>query len=613
MRNIKTSFSFLRKNLLSIILFELTYKLLCFSIFTPGAMGLFRLSLHFAGFNYLSEKRLLSYATSPSTIIILMIMLLAVTAVSLVEMGAIVHCFHASHVGQKVDVFGMYAAGGLMMKRFLKHPDILLILFVMLIIPLSSIGVVSGYISTIVIPDFIMSFIEGHLWIKVLFWCGFVAAVFAAICWSLSIHCYVLEGGSYQKARKHSQQLVKKHMIRVLFSFLMWNILNLVIVSVITVVVGGATMLVCYLFLSAKVSYSASLTAVSYIIPIIFELYTLFGVPIIFSYISSLYYSTLEKMNEPTPRFWRPINKKRSIKLHKIVVVLVLIAALLNGLYLGLDHFIKLPWNQNVISELEITAHRGDSVHAPENTIPAFESAIQNQAVCAELDVAQTKDGVIVVVHDSNLKRVTGKNVNIWDITYEELQELDAGGWFSQKYDGTTIPTLDEVIKLCHGKIRLNIELKPNGHETGYVASVLSIIEENNEVYDCVVSSKNLKALKEMKELNNAVTTIYIMPIAYGSLKELEYIDGFSIESSSLTLSMVNKIHDSGKVVYAWTVNKEDSMKQMMNLGVDSIITDRPVQAREMFYSDNMNENLLSLVQELMKNMREHVPQLPNR
>ena len=135
-------------------------------------------------------------------------------------------------------------------------------------------------------------------------------------------------------------------------------------------------------------------------------------------------------------------------------------AALLCGLMLVLASpgfaFAEENWDQDV----EITAHRGDVSQAPENTIPAFKAAIESGADWIELDINQTKDGVLVVLHDENLMRVAGVPHKVRDLTYDEIRSLDVGSRLGPDFQGTSIPTLSEVLDYCRGKIKLNIEIK---------------------------------------------------------------------------------------------------------------------------------------------------------
>ncbi|MDT2194407.1 glycerophosphodiester phosphodiesterase family protein [Paenibacillus larvae] len=129
-----------------------------------------------------------------------------------------------------------------------------------------------------------------------------------------------------------------------------------------------------------------------------------------------------------------------------------------------------------------IMAHRGDVRSGIENTMEAFEGAIRAGADYIELDVLQTGDGKLAVIHDQNLKRLSGKNVNVYDLTLEELQQITLKqGGFSGK-----IPSLDEVLDKLPKRIKLNIELKTHGYEHNYVDTFVETLRrhhvENNRI-----------------------------------------------------------------------------------------------------------------------------------
>ena len=138
----------------------------------------------------------------------------------------------------------------------------------------------------------------------------------------------------------------------------------------------------------------------------------------------------------------------------------------------------------NAAGQTMVMAHRGDSVDAPENTLPAFQAAIDHGADAAEMDVQMTKDGTIVVMHDSSIDRTSTGSGNIWEVTYDEIKNLDNGSFFSPEFSDTRIPTLDQVIKLCKGKLYLNIEIKRTGH--GYSTADSCVQKDQDPLYSTV-------------------------------------------------------------------------------------------------------------------------------
>ena len=124
-----------------------------------------------------------------------------------------------------------------------------------------------------------------------------------------------------------------------------------------------------------------------------------------------------------------------------------------------------------------------------------------------------TRDGVVMVTHDTSLRRCTGRNENIYDLTYNEVRKLDAGRWFGQKYTGTKVPTLEEVLDLCKGKIQLNIEIKPNAATPELEAETIRIIREKGFVQDCTITSQSYETLCKVKELAPEIRTGYILAL----------------------------------------------------------------------------------------------------
>ena len=126
---------------------------------------------------------------------------------------------------------------------------------------------------------------------------------------------------------------------------------------------------------------------------------------------------------------------------------------------------------------MEVTAHRGASRFFPENTMAAFQGALEAGADWIELDVHESKDGQIFVMHDKSFKRTTGVNALAWTLTYDEIAELDAGSFFSKNFEGERIPLLSEAIEFAiENDIRLNIEIKPSSGEPDLEERLVDLI-----------------------------------------------------------------------------------------------------------------------------------------
>ena len=218
----------------------------------------------------------------------------------------------------------------------------------------------------------------------------------------------------------------------------------------------------------------------------------------------------------------------------------------------------------------------------------------------AELDVQMTADGTIVVMHDDNLKRTTGVDKNIWEVTYDEIKDLDNGSFFSSEFAGTKISTLDEVIKLAGSgkeKLFLNIEIKRNGHDDGIIEKVVDIIVENDYLSSCDVTSQDYSTLEDVRKYNPAVLTAYTSAVGIGHIESLEAADIISIQETFATYENIERIHDAGKRVFVWTVNEEETMKELIGLNVDAILTNDPELCKTVI--DQYGSTMMNMIQRI--------------
>ncbi len=247
--------------------------------------------------------------------------------------------------------------------------------------------------------------------------------------------------------------------------------------------------------------------------------------------------------------------------------------------------------------EVLIIAHRGASSHAPENTIASIERAIEDNADWVEVDVQQTADGSVVVTHDSDFMRLLGEPANIWDLTQQEIQSFDVGGWFAVEYQGERVPTLQEALEAVKGKATLLIELKfyPQSSREQFEEDVVSIITQANMENDIAIMSLERPALTKVQELEPDWNIGLLTATSIGNFSELEG-NFVAVSSTSASLNFIRRTQETDKQVFVWTVNNPSSMLRYISMGVDGIITDDPALARstlEEYKEMNQFERLL--------------------
>lgn len=231
---------------------------------------------------------------------------------------------------------------------------------------------------------------------------------------------------------------------------------------------------------------------------------------------------------------------------------------------------------------IQLMAHRGDGMNHPENTLPAFQSSIDSGVQWIELDVTQTKDGVLVVYHDEDLRRITGQEKKIWEVTYEELKTFSVEESMGPAYSNVRIPTLEQVMDLCSGKVKLNIEVKENGHESpDFIDRIVALIGQKQMQGQCMITSFGYDVLTKVKSLDASLATGYILSRQPEQFETYTAADSFMLSIDLIRPELVKQLHSLGKQVSVWTVNDPCSVKKCLEAGADSLITDKPDYVRE--------------------------------
>jgi glycerophosphoryl diester phosphodiesterase len=222
-----------------------------------------------------------------------------------------------------------------------------------------------------------------------------------------------------------------------------------------------------------------------------------------------------------------------------------------------------------------VIAHRGASASAPENTLAAFRLAAEQGADFVELDVQESKDGQVLVHHDSDLMKVGRSAMKIWETDAAQLRTVDIGSHAGGQFSGERIPTLAEVLAACKGKTRVVIELKSYGHDQRLEERVVEIVEAAAMEKNCLFMSLNHGMVRKMKQLRPSWRCGVLVAKAMGDLTLLNS-DFLAVEAKMATGRFVRRAHRAGQEVYVWTVNDPAWMLVAMSHGADGLITDKP-------------------------------------
>ena len=234
-----------------------------------------------------------------------------------------------------------------------------------------------------------------------------------------------------------------------------------------------------------------------------------------------------------------------------------------------------------------IIAHRGESFDAPENTMAAINLAWERGAEAVEVDVQLSKDNEVVVIHDFNTRRLTGVNRKVKNQTLDELKKLDVGSWKDIQWKGEQIPTIKEVLNSIPDGKKLIIEIKSSAAIIPFLKSEVERCNLKTEQIEII--GFDLKTIVQTKKLMPQYKMLWLLDLDYiwinrifkpsiskAISKAKKYnLDGLNVWAGKmLDQKIIQKVHDSGLLLYCWTVNDVAKARDLFNWGIDGITTD---------------------------------------
>ncbi len=587
MKNFFRSAGLLIKSFPQILVFELLYKLILSAFGAPLLNLLLRIAMNSAGVAYLSFENIVKLLLHPLTWVIFLAILLLVAFFSVIELSALTLCYSCRISQRKIKISDMLISGVRIFSKNIRMKDIPRLIGFVFIIPMIQLTLSSGIFFAPLTP---MVQRVSTLFNPVL--CVILAILVAILLLIfLSDRCYcihflMLTDYSFADSLKKSRQLLSDQKLRIFLGILWWSILLAAMAAIVTFVPSFIVLLLRNGLSQPNEALLSALSILRYAGKIFAAVSSVIAAPVLMCFITSKFFDDVK--DSETLQFPKQEREKlpRSLKIFLAIslsaVCIFLNFSYIKGIYRG-----NIGINLGVFSMPQLTAHRGYSYVAPENTYYSFEEAINIGTDYIELDVQQSSDGQLVVIHDSTLDRTTNGIGNVSDYSYSELSDLSAGSWFKKgDFSDAKIMLLSEVLEMADNNIMLNIEIKDSGDVKDTARKTAEMLDEYNFTDSCYVTSFSYPALETVKKTNKSIKTALIANIASTAvLSQLKYIDAISVNYLFVNQNTVTEAHKCGKDVFVWTVNSRDDIERMIDIGVDNIITDRPDIAMESVYS----------------------------
>lgn len=605
LKSITQPFGLLRENIRSLIGFEFIFRILTFVVIFPLMTWAQRLWLVANNTKVIAWYNASKFVKNPISWIIFIFMLLLLVGATMFEQFAIYDTLHASKFGIRRTTRQIFSAGFDMCVERLRLENWGFLPYVIFVLRFGSIsGDVSSITSVIRIPGFILEDFTKHQWELVAFNIFQLIVLFFFLRWLFAIPIMMEEDGtSFNTACRKSAAMVSgRYIVRVFFLTVCWRALIGFLYMIGSVVAVAGWYLLSIWVIPAEtepfIDFFIGRIFQTSIICYIISLWIMY--PMIAATFQAAYYKRKEELGDSLLRYTDPPHFLHRYPILKVLVVAICAVCIFFSVP---RRYAQIRWMLNTdYGTPMIMAHRGYSSMAPENTLPAFKMCLDEGFTAAELDVQLLKDGTLIVMHDDNLLRTTGVNKNVWEVTYDEIKDLDNGAFFDAEYAGTKIATLDEVLKLAGSgkdKLFLNIEIKRNGHDEGITQKVVDTIVENDYLSNCDITSQDYSTLEEVREINPSVLTAYTSAIGIGNIDSLEAADIISIQETFATYENIERLHNAGKHVFVWTVNEQDTMEHLVSLNVDAILTNDPQLCKVVI--DNYDSSVMNVLHRLQE------------
>ncbi|WP_062543669.1 glycerophosphodiester phosphodiesterase [Rufibacter tibetensis] len=241
--------------------------------------------------------------------------------------------------------------------------------------------------------------------------------------------------------------------------------------------------------------------------------------------------------------------------------------------------------------KVSLIAHRGASGLAPENTIPAIKKALETSCDFIEIDVHQSKDGEVVVIHDPTVDRTTNGTGRVADLTLAELKKLEAGIKFDSSFTDVQIPTLAQVLRIVKGKKKLLIELKKGEEEyyEGLEEKTIQLIREARAEEWCVLQSFHDPILERIWKADFVIPThklivgkIPFLPIfidhelKFGGFDRYSEATAINVHRYFASKAFITSLHNQGFKTFIWTEDTPKNIQKLFDLGADGVMTNHP-------------------------------------
>ena len=546
---------------------------------------IFKLILMSAGQDNFTTHNVIYILSEPLSLLLIFVFVLMLSLLTLLEFSVLTLMIYSSYKNVRILCKENLKKSLAKWKNFNPKQLFFFVIYFILMIPMSNLGLSSAFSEKFFIPAFIteelMKMKSGVIvYIVFLVVCGYIN-----IRLIFTIPLTVINARPFSANMKKSIEMTKKGKIKLLF---MWFRLEAVLVIAGSILLWINTLIFELLDSSGReIIYNNIFYTITRIILFFFIIVSKL---ILISSIVKIISDSGEKLFFDTvPRVDNEIKKRKKLAATTSVIMIIIFG------HMGYQMF-STEINKNVL----IIAHRGYSKMGVENSLESLAGAKKVGADYVELDIQLTKDNKFVVMHDFNLKRLAGVDKMVKDLTFDEIEKLT----ISQGNFKSHIPSFEEFVNRAKElDIKLLVELKPHGGEPyNYAELFINEMKRLGVEKTYKTMSGNLEIMEEIEDKAPEIETGHIIALQFGNFSD-EKVDFFVLEDFSFNDILSADAKKKGKDIFVWTIDDSENIVKYLHKDVAGIITDYPDMVKEEIENeeDSYFEKLARLIYQSIK------------
>jgi len=572
-------FTTVRRQFTDFFVLHAVFTALGFVVFTPivGALG--QLIIKFSAKEVLADTDILFFILSPYGMAAMLIFTALLITIIVFEISSMMYLYAAVSHGRPGGMLHALRFTGARSAKIFQFSLLLIVRLVLIVLPFLA---VAGMVALLCLTDYDINYYLSAkppvFWIAGSVIAAIVAAMLYAVItklldWSLSLPLVLFKGASPGKSFASSKALVSRKKKQAAATLIWWGF-GVVIISL---VVSGIVKLLVYSILPHFYHSLALLLPLISIAVVLWSIANFVTTALFGASFSGILSELLVRYDAPiSTALFRDIQDAGRPLLTGPRILALAAVATAAAVAIGF----ALLDNYQAEDDLIIIAHRGAAGKAPENTMAAINLAIEDKADWVEIDVQESSDGHVVVIHDSDFMKLAQTDLKVWDGTLDQIQAIDIGSWFAPEFSSERVPLLSDVLEAAKGRANVVIELKYYGHDERLEQRVVDLVEQMEMVDSTAVMSLKYAAVQKVRALRPDWTVGLLSAKVLGKMNDLD-ADFLAVNTAMATPYFVRSNQQAGKKVFVWTVNDKLGMFNMMSRGVDGIITDEPALARD--------------------------------